>query len=241
MANVTGTQLPTLTSNSSQAAQLPPGTAPNLNSAPSTLSSGVSRASLHSHSNSVDDNLIRGPASGIAIKEGAGSPRRGRHRARSSKSDVAKRIFSHIAASSTRSLTCNSSGMPPMTLERARAGPIGGGISGIPSHAQSLLQASPIGRPRSRSTNSILSGVEKPLASTSGGAVSMTIVLQEPALFLRGNESTDYTERSSTMLRGKLVVKINKATKVKGITLAFKGRTRTEWPEGKFDTWHRQM
>ncbi|RPB29757.1 hypothetical protein L211DRAFT_775314 [Terfezia boudieri ATCC MYA-4762] len=119
-----------------------------------------------------------------------------------------------------------------MTLERARAGPIGGGISGIPSHAESLLQASPIGRPRSRSTNSILSSTEKPLASTSGGAVSMTIVLQEPVLFLRGNESSDYTERSSTMLRGKLLVKINKATKVKGITLAFRGRSRTEWPEG---------
>lgn len=60
----------------------------------------------------------------------------------------------------------------------------------------------------------------------------MTIVLQEPALFLRGNESSDYTERSSTMLRGKLLVKMNKATKVKGITLAFRGRSRTEWPEG---------
>lgn len=35
------------------------------------------------------------------------------------------------------------------------------------------------------------------------------------------------------MLRGKLLVKINKATKVKGITLAFKGRSRTEWPEGE--------
>jgi len=119
-----------------------------------------------------------------------------------------------------------------MTLERARAGPIGGGISGIPSHAQSLLQPTLVGRPRSRSTNSILSNVEKPLASTSGGHVSMTIILQEPALFLRGNENSEYTERSSTMLRGKLVVKINKTTKVKGITLAFKGRSRTEWPEG---------
>ena len=66
----------------------------------------------------------------------------------------------------------------------------------------------------------------------------MTIVLQEPALFLRGSECPDYTERSSTMLRGKLLVKINKATKVKTITLAFRGRIRTEWPEGKFALSH---
>ena len=231
MENVTGTQLPTVTSSCSCSHSESSRTAPDLDPAASTLASGVS---LHSHLNSLGDNLIGRSVPSPAIKEGAEAdvPRPGRHRARSSKSDVAKRIFSHIASSSSRSLSCNSSGMPPMTLERARAGPIGGGISGIPSHAESLLQASPIGRPRSRSTNSILSSIEKPLASTSGGAVSMTIVLQEPALFLRGNESSDYTERSSTMLRGKLLVKINKATKVKGITLAFKGRSRTEWPEG---------
>ncbi|KAF8465299.1 hypothetical protein BDZ91DRAFT_659344 [Kalaharituber pfeilii] len=73
---------------------------------------------------------------------------------------------------------------------------------------------------------------EKPLASSSGGAVTMTIVLAEPMLFLRGYDQNDYTDRSSAMLRGSLVVKVTKATKIKAITLAFRGRARTEWPEG---------
>ncbi|KAI5811022.1 hypothetical protein DFH27DRAFT_5349 [Peziza echinospora] len=164
---------------------------------------------------------------------------------KSSKSEVAKRIFAQIVSASSRSITsCNNASMPPMSLEVARAGPIGGGISGIPSHAQSLLHAAQIGRPRSRSTHAPRSpaarGVsipastmlEKPLASSSGGAVSMTIMLAEPVLFLRGFDSSEHSERSSAMLRGSLLLKVNKTTKVKNITLTFKGRSRTEWPEG---------
>lgn len=209
----------------------------NNNNPPSefTASGSNSQRSPRPLSDSIDDSHIQRQAT----KEDVIVPSPGRRIVCCTKSDVAKRIFSHIASSSSRSSPRHSLEMSPMTLERARAGPVGGGITGIPSHAQSLLQVPPTGRPRSRSTGSVAESIgEKPLASTSGGAVSMTIILQEPALFLRGSECPDYTERSSTMLRGKLLVKINKATKVKTITLAFRGRIRTEWPEGTFALFH---
>lgn len=74
---------------------------------------------------------------------------------------------------------------------------------------------------------------EKPLATTSGGSVSMTIALAEPVLFLQGFDHSDPNQRSPAMLRGSFVVKITKPTKIKAITLTFKGRARTEWQEGK--------
>ena len=161
---------------------------------------------------------------------------------------VAKRFFSHTASSLSRTINPNSNSMPSVTLEDARAGPIGGGISGIPSHAQSLLPPQ-TARPRSRSINalrstersSLISSPEKPLASTSGGTVSLSIVLAEPVLFLRGYDQTEHSERSSAMLRGSLVVRVTKPTKIKAIQLVFRGRIRTEWPEGTLlaalDTW----
>lgn len=87
-----------------------------------------------------------------------------------------------------------------------------------------------------RSAKSMISNVrsvsdsEKPVAS--GGGVNVNISLTEPVLFLRGFEQNENAERSTAMLRGTLVLKITKPTKLKAITLKFRGKSLTKWPEG---------
>ncbi|RPA78735.1 hypothetical protein BJ508DRAFT_328913 [Ascobolus immersus RN42] len=208
-------------------------------------------------------------------------------RQRSNPTAAAKRFIAS-AVSRTRSASASSSTSSAkntkrsnMTMSHRRnrnsiCGPIGGGTSGIPSHANSvrnstgaassttnassssssLLRPPPTTRRRSNSwhgaappsrpasshgslTGSVGVGCgypslagEKPLASTSGGSVSMTIALAEPVLFLQGFDHSDPNQRTPAMLRGSMVVRITKPTKIKTITLAFKGRARTEWQEG---------
>lgn len=72
---------------------------------------------------------------------------------------------------------------------------------------------------------------EKPIAT--GGGVSVNISLTEPVLFLRGFEHNEYSERSTAMLRGSLNLKITKPTKLKAVTLKFRGKALTKWPEGE--------
>jgi arrestin-related trafficking adapter 3/6 len=64
------------------------------------------------------------------------------------------------------------------------------------------------------------------------GAAIISIHLTEPVLYLAGFEASEYTDRSPAMLRGSLILKLLKPSKIKSITLVFKGRARTEWPEG---------
>lgn len=67
---------------------------------------------------------------------------------------------------------------------------------------------------------------------SSSGGLSMSIVQAEPVLFLRGFTPTEFAERPPAILRGSLVLRVARATKIKSVTLTFKGITRTEWPEG---------
>lgn len=120
---------------------------------------------------------------------------------------------------------------------------IGGGNTGIPSHQHALLGQSPRSSGTSLATRHGRSGSvgstmscpgEKPLASTSGGQVTLDIRLAEPYLFLQGYDSHhQQTVGGPALLRGTLVVKVAKAAKLKSITLTFKGRARTDWPEGE--------
>jgi len=71
---------------------------------------------------------------------------------------------------------------------------------------------------------------EKPVAS--GGGVNVNVSLTEPVLFLRGFEQNENAERSTAMLRGTLVLRISKPAKLKAITLKFRGKSVTKWPEG---------
>jgi hypothetical protein len=73
--------------------------------------------------------------------------------------------------------------------------------------------------------------VERPIAS--GNGVSVSIAMAEPFLFLQGFDQGDMTSnRSTAMLRGSLILKVSKAAKVKAVTLRFRGRATTKWPEG---------
>jgi len=69
-----------------------------------------------------------------------------------------------------------------------------------------------------------------PVASSK--AVSITITLAEPSLFLRGFHLHEERQHSTAMLRGTLLVKVNKATEIRSICLRFSGKVRTVWPEG---------
>jgi len=130
---------------------------------------------------------------------------------------------------------------------------IGGGNSGIPSHANGLqtnsLQvinpssfararsnspAAAMNRTRSGSVGSLPLTKEKPVASASGGAMSVSISLAEPVLFLQGFEPHNSNGSIPALLRGSLVLRLTKSAKIKSIALTFKGRARTEWPEGVF-------
>lgn len=73
-------------------------------------------------------------------------------------------------------------------------------------------------------------GQEKPLAS--GNGVALSIMLAEPVLFLQGYDQSELANSTTTMLRGSFHLRVSKAAKIKAITLNFRGRAETEWPEG---------
>jgi hypothetical protein len=80
--------------------------------------------------------------------------------------------------------------------------------------------------------NSVVKTVpeEKPIAS--GNGINVGIQLTEPVLYLQGFEQSEHSERSTAMLRGTLQLRITKPAKIKAITLKFRGKATTKWPEG---------
>lgn len=72
---------------------------------------------------------------------------------------------------------------------------------------------------------------EKPLAS--GNGISIFIALAEPALYLQGFDQAEFGSQATTMLRGTFHLRILKAAKIKSVSLTFRGRAETEWPEGE--------
>lgn len=113
---------------------------------------------------------------------------------------------------------------------------VGGPISGM-IHRPSLVQDV-----RRDSANSLSSngssvatipnmGMEKPIAS--GNGVSLSIALAEPVLFLQGMDQSELGNQTTTMLRGTFHLRVSKSAKIKTISLAFRGRAETEWPEGE--------
>ncbi|PSK43137.1 hypothetical protein B9Z65_7091 [Elsinoe australis] len=71
---------------------------------------------------------------------------------------------------------------------------------------------------------------QKPVATGTG--VSVSINLAEPVLFLQGFDSHDMSLGNTAMLRGTLHLRVLKSAKIKAVTLKFKGRAVTKWPEG---------
>ena len=135
---------------------------------------------------------------------------------------------------STRYNTSTSlfSGAGMTSVDGARRGPISGMIH-RPSLAEELRRDSA----NSISSNGSIAptitnmGEEKPIAS--GNGVSLSIALAEPVLFLQGMDQSELGNQTTTMLRGTFHLRVSKSAKIKTISLAFRGRAETEWPEGE--------
>jgi len=118
-------------------------------------------------------------------------------------------------------------------------GSIGGPVSGMvhrPSLSENVRLGSEASVRPSAAPSTPLPGVDagqKPVASGTG--VSVSLNLAEPVLFLQGFEQHDMANGNTAMLRGTLHLRVTKAAKIKAVTLKFKGRATTKWPEGESD------
>ncbi|EEB08487.1 arrestin Aly1 [Schizosaccharomyces japonicus yFS275] len=74
--------------------------------------------------------------------------------------------------------------------------------------------------------------IKKPLASSHGGGMSLSIALLEPVLYLSGFGLNECQIENPVILRGALVLRVAKPANIRNISLSFNGRSRTEWPEG---------
>lgn len=109
---------------------------------------------------------------------------------------------------------------------------IGGAFSGM------MRRPSPEQPSRATSATSVKSnynslGNADEMFLASGNGVSLSITLAEPALYLQGFDQADSVSRATTMLRGTFHLKVTKSAKIKSISLNFRGRAETEWPEGE--------
>lgn len=111
---------------------------------------------------------------------------------------------------------------------------IGGPTVGLrhrPSLDTSLRMSQSISNNSSSSNPSV--SEEKPLAS--GNGIFIFITLAEPALYLQGFDQADSGSRATSMLRGTFHLRVLKAAKIKSVSLTFRGRAETEWPEGEYN------
>lgn len=110
---------------------------------------------------------------------------------------------------------------------------VGGAVSGMvqrPQHAEELRTMSALSNGNKTSAIAGVLREGKPIASANG--LSISISLAEPVLYLQGFDQSDSTSGTATMLRGSLHLHVTKPAKVKSISLNFRGRSETEWPEG---------
>ena len=121
---------------------------------------------------------------------------------------------------------------------RARASTtVGGPVSGLvhrPALAHNVRTASHM----SSSSNSSneqpfkLPDHARPIAS--GNGVTLSVSLAEPVIFLQGFDHSELSDRTTTMLRGAFHLRVSKPAKIKTVSLSFKGRAETDWPEGSY-------
>lgn len=147
----------------------------------------------------------------------------------------------------------NSGITPPAEAAGNMRGPVRGSISGpinahlarprLHSDARNRSNAStqssqsahsPNLKVSTASDNSVIPSLdlenERPVAS--GNGVSVSVHLAEPVLFLQGFDNSEHAPGNTAMLRGSLHIRVQKAAKIKAVTLKFKGRAMTKWPEG---------
>lgn len=113
-------------------------------------------------------------------------------------------------------------------------------IPGLPTHGNMMRaiageEKSPSHKKPITSVQGGPADVDKPLAS--GRGISCRIQLAEPHVYVYGlkpqNRDISALQFPPAIIRGKLILKIEKSTKIKAVTLSFSGHQRTEWPEGK--------
>ena len=127
----------------------------------------------------------------------------------------------------------DAGGRSPSRRE-SRASIVGGPVSGMinrPHLAEDIRTASQASLPTEPIISIASLANEKPAASANG--VSVTLALAEPFLYLQGFDQNDTNSRNTTMLRGSLLIRVTKQAKLKSISLNFKGKSETEWPEGE--------
>jgi len=147
------------------------------------------------------------------------SPRSSTSSARNSTASAPESRPLSIAAGEMRSSPRNSMGGPPSAVSAPRPALTESHRSSGRSSVKSMMSSSTKALPE-----------EKPLAT--GNGISVGVSLTEPILFLQGFEQSETSDRSTAMLRGTLNLRVTKPAKLKAITLKFRGRAITKWPEG---------
>lgn len=125
-------------------------------------------------------------------------------------------------------------------------GSVGGPVSGMvsrPNLTESIRTQSDVPRTQNGTPSASvpIPGMDldqKPVATAAG--VSVSLNLAEPVLFLQGFEQNDTSSGNTAMLRGTLHLRVLKSSKIKAVTLKFKGRAVTKWPEGRLFLYHFQ-
>jgi arrestin-related trafficking adapter 3/6 len=129
-------------------------------------------------------------------------------------------------------VTADGGGQSPVRRDRSELS-VGGPVRSMVHRPQLVEELRTVsGQTYSAENSTFVSALcdEKPIASANG--LSISISLAEPVLYLQGFDQNDSTSGTTTMLRGSLHLHVTKQTKLKSISLNFKGRSETEWPEG---------
>lgn len=99
-----------------------------------------------------------------------------------------------------------------------------------PQPASTAVGAAARSNDRRHSSQSSPFGDEKIIAT--GNGITVGLLLAEPILFLQGFDQNEPSSGSTAMLRGSLLVHVTKQVKLKSISLNFRGKAETDWPEG---------
>lgn len=103
-----------------------------------------------------------------------------------------------------------------------------------------------VGRDRSSTistahSKSSITVAERPVKDAkslmSGNGITCNFELAEPVVYLTGFDRDNRghaQQNTSAIIRGKLVMNVQKSVKIKAVTVRFFGKARTEWPEGEF-------
>jgi hypothetical protein len=119
---------------------------------------------------------------------------------------------------------------------------VGGSLQGLPNRRNAAriaatVSGTPVSSAQAKGPIAVQSrplSSEKPLIS--GNGITCSIQLAEPHVYLTGfdHDGRGNVENAAALIRGKLILNVQKSVKIKAVTLRFYGKARTEWPERKY-------